>query len=142
MSGVSVVLDRARIGLWSAPGSQLSIPHLTGMAITRAYAGTSVQFVGDTYPTGFRGESSSRSYAMTARYMNGEQAQVLALLALFDVAHAAPDSRLILRTHFGQVPGLDGTEAVQVFGVTPTPAMGLYWDVAFTALVVESSIAV
>ena len=146
MGGVSVTLDLARIGLWSTPSVQITIPRLTlgssTGSITRTYAGTTAQFVGDTYPTGFRGQSKGRSYALNARYMKGEQDQALALLALFDAAHVATDSRLLLRTHYGQVPGLDGSEAVQVFVTNPTPGLGLYWDIAFTATVVQSTEAV
>lgn len=142
MAGISVVLDRARIGLWSDPSNQLKIPRLTAFPITVTFAGVTAQFVGDEFPTGFHGESTARSYALTCRYMKGEQADVAALLALFATAHAAADNRLMLRTHVGQVPGLDGCDAVQVFGVQPSPGAGLYWDVAFTAAVVESSVEV
>lgn len=142
MSGIAVTLTNAWIGLWTTPATQLSIPRLTGAPLTIGYAGTTVQFVGDDYPTGFRGQAKSKSYAMTARFMKDEQDQMLDLLNLFDSAHAAADSRLLLRTHVGQVAGLDESVAVQVFGATPTPAMGLYYDVSFTAQVVQSTFGV
>jgi hypothetical protein len=142
VNGVSVVLSNARIGLWSDPSTQLAIPHLTGYPITVAYDGTSVRFAGDKYPTGFRGEGTAKSYAMTARYMQSERADLLALMGLFDLAHASADSRLLLRTHAGQVAGLDTAEAIQVFGHQPSPGLGLYWDLTFTAVVVQHSFAV
>lgn len=139
MSGISVTLDRAWIGLWTAPETQLLIPRLTAMPISVAYAGTTVQFAGDDFPTAFRGESQTKSYQMTARYMKTDQDQMLDLLNLFAQAANAADSRLLLRTNAGQVAGLNDSVAVVVFGVQPTPGMGLYWDVNFTANVVQSS---
>ena len=142
MSGVSVVLDRARIGLWSDPSTELAIPHLLGAPATITHAGTTVQFVGDTYPTGFRGESVAKSWAMSARFMAADRDLLLDALNLFETARTSPDSRLPLRTHYGQVPGLDECVAVQVFDPQPTPNLGGYWDLGFTAVVVESTVVV
>jgi hypothetical protein len=141
-TGISLALNRARIGLWSDPSSQIAIPHLKGMPVTRGYAGTLVQFVGDDYSTGFRGQAKTKSYAMTCRYLKAEQAQLVALINLFETAHSAPDPRLLLRTHPGQVAGLNESVAVQVFDPVATPGDGLVWDLTFTAQVVNYTFAV
>lgn len=139
---MTVVLERARIGLFSDPSTQIEIPHLTGFQATRGYDGTVVRFVGDDYPTGFRGEGKTRAYAMTARYLSAERAQMKSLLDMFDLAHGSPDSRLLLRTHIGQIAGLDTAEAIQVFQVQPAAQSGRFWDLNFTAQVVNHTFAV
>lgn len=139
----AIVLPNADIALWTDPaGTRVAIPHLTAVGDTRTYSGVVVQFAGDTLPTPFRGEARSGSYRLTARFKQAEQATLLALLALFSTAAAAADSRLQLRTHYGQVAGLDDVLAVAVFGVEVSPQTGLYVDVAFTAEVVASTVEV
>ena len=140
----SLTLGKADLSLWSDPASTLvQIPHLGGAARMLRTAGTTVQFEGDDFPTPFRGTSRHVTYNLTARYGGFEHDQAAALLELLDeIAPAAPDSRLLLRTHAGQVAGLDPAVAVVVFEVATTPAVGFILDVTFTATVVQSTVEV
>lgn len=139
----AVVLGKADIALWSDPGAtRVVIPHLGGAARNLGTSGAVVQFEGDDYPTPFRGTSRSATYDLTCRYGAHEHDQLLALVRLLDeVAPAAPDSRLMLRTHVGQVAGLDPVVAVVVFAVPPVPARGLVVDLQFQATVVQSTVS-
>lgn len=137
-----VDLVNATIALWSdLVGTQVTIPHLMTAPRTVGTAGALVQFEGDEFPTAFRGTSRSLSVVLTARYGPDEQGDLLALLRLIDeVAPAAVDSRLLLRTH-GLGPGLNLSRAVEVFEVTVTPGE-IVTDVTFTATVVQATQAV
>jgi hypothetical protein len=139
----AVVLGKADLALFSDPaGHRVSIPHLTAVTPTQSYAGTTVLFAGDTYPTPFRGPGRSKTWPLTARYARTEQDQLLALLDLIELAAASADSRLLLRTHYGQVAGLDDATAVVIFDVQPQPQIGLYVDVQFTAQAVQFTLEV
>lgn len=130
----TLTLAKADLALFSdLAGSRVQIPHLTASAPTRAYAGTAVKFAGDAYPTPFRGEGRAKSWQLTARYLASEQASATELLDLIELAADSPDSRLFLRTHYGQVAGMNDALAVVVFGVDPQPQMGQYVDIGFTA---------
>lgn len=139
-----VTLDRADLALFSDPAStRVVIPRLTGMPQRRGRAGTTVRFEGDTDPTAFRGEGRTRTYDLTCRYAPDEHEQMAVLLELIDeVAPAAVDHRLLLRTHVGLVARLDPAVAVEVFDVNVTPGGAGLFDVQFTAQVVQHTFAV
>lgn len=139
----AVLLGKADLALFTDPvNHRVIIPHLTAATPDRTYAGTTVLFEGDLYGTPFRGPGRAKSWPLTARYKANEQDQLVALIALLDLAADSADSRLLLRTHYGQVDGLDEATAVVVFGVQPQPQMGLFFDVQFTAQAVAFSLAV
>lgn len=139
----SVVLGNAELALISDLANQrVTIPHLTAITPGPTYAGTTVLFAGDVYDTPFRGLSKSKQWPLTARYRKDEHAQMVALLDLIDLAASSPDSRLLLRTHYGLVAGIDEALAVVIFAVQPVPQMGQYFDVSFTAKAVNWSPAV
>jgi hypothetical protein len=120
--GALVVLGKADLALRSdLAGSWVQIPHLTAVTPERRYDGTTVRFAGDTFPTAFSGEGQARTWQMQARYAAAEQGQLLALLDLIDRAAASADRALLLRTHYGQVAGLNETQAVVIFAVQPVP---------------------
>lgn len=130
----SVRLLRPDLSLLSDPaGTQVVLPHLYALKPSRRYAGTLVTFAGDTAPTAFRGTSRLRTWALGLRYAHNEQAQLAALLALLERAADAADGRLLLRTHHGQVPGIDDVSAVVVLAVETTPQAGLVTEVSLTA---------
>jgi hypothetical protein len=128
----AVVLAKADLALFADLTQRVQIPRLTASAPARKYAGATVQFAGDQYPTPFRGTTRAKSWAFTARYMAADQALMLSLISLIETAADAPDSRLLLRTHYGQAVGLDEATAVIVLEVDPAPQMGLYADLSFT----------
>lgn len=139
----AVVLAKADLALISDLANQrVTIPHLTAAVPQRGYAGTVVRFAGDTFGTPFRGEGRTKSWALTARFARTEQATLLALIKLLDLAAGSADSRLLLRTHYGQAAGLDEATAVVVFDVQPQPQIGLFVDVTFTATAVDWTPAV
>jgi hypothetical protein len=139
---VAVDLGRAEVALFSDPSMRVAIPHLVAMPRRRTTFGTTVLFAGDTYPTPFRGEGRTQTFDLTCRYGRDDHPDMLALLTLLDVtAPGSPDSRLLLRTHIGLVPGLDVAVGVVVFDVAETPAGAGVVDVTFTATVVEHSFA-
>lgn len=140
----SVQLGRADLGLLSdLAGTRLVIPSLMSMAPSRSRDRTLVRFFGDEFPTGFHGEGRAHVYPLTCRYPRRDHAGVLALRYLLDeIAPAAPDSRLLLRTHAGLAPGLDVAVAVQVEGAVVETWSASHVDVAFTVQVVQWSQAV
>lgn len=139
----AVSLGKADLALLSdAANQRVVIPHLTAASPQRTYAGTTVRFAGDAYPTAFRGEGRTRSWALTARFSRDEHATLLALLDLIELAANSADSRLLLRTHYGQVAGLDDATAVVVFDVQPQPQIGIHVDVTFTAIAVNATLGV
>jgi hypothetical protein len=140
MSAVS--LGKADLALFSDLTQRVTVPHLLASPQSRGYAGTTVQFAGDTLPTPFRGTTRRKSWAMTARYLRTEQAGLLALIQLVETAADAPDSRLLLRTHYGQAAGLDESVAVVIFNLEPAAQMGLYADLSFTAEAVQYTLEV
>lgn len=137
----AVVLGRCDLALLSDLSQRVTIPHLTAAPQSRKYPGVTVQFAGDTFPTAFRGASRAKSWAMTAMYMQREQDRLQALLTLVEVAADLPDSRLLLRTNYGQSIGLDDSAAVVIFEIDPAPQMGLYANVSFTCEAVEFTLA-
>jgi hypothetical protein len=128
----TVALVKADLALFSDLTQRVQIPRLTASSTVRKYAGTTAQFAGDTFPTPFRGTTRAKTWQFTARYMAADQSLMLALINLVEVAANAPDSRLLLRTNYGQASGLDEATAVVVLEVDPAPQMGLYADLGFT----------
>lgn len=129
-----VLLERAELALWSdVAATRLLLPRVQVLTPSRRFEMALVRFEGDTDRTAFRGEGRSRSYQMTARFLEGEHSTLVALLDLFDAAHDDLDGRLLLRTHVGVVPGLNPVEAVVVSEVSAPWQRGLAADVSFTA---------
>ena len=132
-------LRRALLSLLSDPGgTQVEIPSLAAMSSSFSHERTFVRFAGDTYPTAFRGDGLDQAYALTCQYARKRHEQLADLLELLrDVAPAAPDSRLLLRTHGGDVPGLNTAAVGEVDGeVVPSWAPAVV-SVQFTFRVVQ-----
>lgn len=129
-----VILRTADLALLSDPvATRVLIPHLVAVQPQQGWDGTVVRFAGDAYPTPFRGEGRDQSWQLQARYGGTEHEELADLLALLDRAAQAADSRLALRTHYGQVPGLDDVYAVVIFGVQVVPQPGQLAEVSMTA---------
>jgi hypothetical protein len=138
-----IVLPHADIALFSDPvASRVIFPRVQALPQTRRYERTVVRFEGDDQPTPFGGEGRPRSYQLQARFLSGEQATLAALIALLDLAHQAPDPRLLLRTHVALIGELNEIEVVTVDEVVTTPAGAGVFDVTFTANTVAYTIAV
>lgn len=134
---MQLILDTADMFLITDPASTLvPIPHLIGATRTSGGEVARVRFEGDRYETEFGGEGEALTWALTARFGKLEHAGWKALRDLFDTARAAPDRRLGLRTHTGQVPGLDDFAVVTVSNVTETAGGARAWDLTFTAAAV------
>lgn len=130
---------RADIALLSDPGAtKVVIPFLSALSTPFGRDTTFVRFAGDTYPTAWHGEGRSAYFPLTCLFPRARHDQLDALLRLLrDVAPAAPDPRLLLRTHAGLVPGLNAASVVEVDGeVTPNWSAAMV-TVAFTVRVVE-----
>lgn len=138
----AVLLQTADLSLFSDPSRRVAIPKLTGSRRVRRYDGVAVRFAGDELPTPFRGEGRGRTYDLTCRFTRKKQAQAQALLDLIDDAAGLPDSRLFLRTHYGQVAGLDDAAAVIVLQDDLAPQVGLYIDVTLVCEAVAFTLAV
>lgn len=138
----SVVLGAADLALFSNLSNRVKIPVLMSSQPSVKYEATTVRFVGDTSPTPFRGEGTDRTWNLTARYGVDSQADMVKLLDLIELANNSADQRLFLRTHIAQVAGLDTATAVVVHNVDPLPQFGRYYDVSFTAVAVQFSLAV
>ena len=141
-----VYLNRAILSLFADPSVQCVIPHLMALPSTAGRDKVFIRFVGDSYPTVFRGQGRSATYALTCRYGPDNSADLLALLVLLnETSPSLSDSRLLLRTHIGLTSGLDVAVAVEVEGdVSRNPlaeAPGSV-DVTFTVRVVEHTFAV
>lgn len=132
-----LLLSKAMVGLYSQPSRQVVLPHLTSVQPSTSYDGTLVRFAGDRLPTPFGGQGESGTYPLTCRYGRHEQQLLKDFLDLVGFAARAADRRLLLRTHYGQVPGLDVAQAVVIWQVSPAPQIGLYIDLSFTALAVQ-----
>lgn len=141
---MSAHLGHADLGLFSDPvGTRVAIPHLMSLTETPTAAGVDVQFEGDTYPTPFDGPARTRSFEGVCRYGAHEHDQLLALIDLVErVAAAAPDKRLLPRTHLGLVPGLDSAVAVRIRSLPRTPQGAGIIDVHLRATVVEHTFQV
>lgn len=139
-----VVLGRADLALLSdLAGSRVVIPRLTAMPVTRGRERMFVRFVGDEYPTAFRGEGRQSSYALTCRYARKRHAELLALRTfLHTTVPAAMDPRMLLRTHYALVAGLDEAVAVEVDGPVTETISAAMVDVTFTVQVVQYTPAV
>jgi len=131
----TVVLVRADIALWSDPASsRVQLDRLQVLSPADAFETVFQRFEGYDDDSGFRGEGQNRVYQMTARFVSGEHDAAAALVALFRTAHRDdPDGRLLLRTHAGEVAGLNDIEAVLVSGFTRAPALAGVVDVSWTA---------
>ena len=139
-----VVLDNADIGLWGDfQATRIVIPHLQVLSPSESFEQTYIRFEGDQRKTGFRGEGDDAVFQMTARYATGEHADAAELVELFRTAHLDDaDGRLMLRTHVGEVGGLNDLEAVMVPTFTRPFAAGRYLDVSFTAQAVAYTLEV
>lgn len=132
-------LGRADVALLVDPdGTRVVIPYLAALSAPFGQEKAFVRFAGDRYPTAFHGEGRSASFALTCNFPRKDHAALDAFLTLLrDVAPAAPDSRLLLRTHVGLAPGLNEAVAVEVDGeVTPTWSAPMV-SVSLTLRVVE-----
>lgn len=140
----SVSLGRADLALLADPGStKIVIPYLIAMSVPWSQDKTFVRFVGDTHSVAFRGEGQDLTFVLSCMFARKNHDELASFLRLLQVvAPAAPDSRLLLRTHVGLAAGLNDAVAVEVDGpVTPTwsaPAV----TVALTVRVVEYDPAV
>lgn len=138
----SIVLTHADIALWSDPvGSRVVLDVLQVLNQADEYESVGQRFEGDGDATAFRGAGQSRTFQMTARFVAGQHDDAARLLALFRTAHRDdPDGRLQLRSHLGDVEGLDDLEAVRVSGVTRTWGRAGLLDVSWTATTVLFSL--
>jgi hypothetical protein len=138
----ALVLTRADVALWSDPeSSRVVLDRLQVLAPADVFEVAFQRFEGDDDATGFRGEGQGRTYQMTARFLSGEHATAAALVALFRTAHRDdPDGRIQLRTHAGEVGGLNAMEAVLVSGVNQAWAKAGQLDISWTATTVLYSI--
>lgn len=97
-----------------------------------------VTFVGDTWPTQFRGQGQTLDMPLVVRFLPGEDADRLALLDLLERAVADVDDRIVLRSYFGRVAGLDPARTVTIPDWQPSPTDGgLAWNVSMTAYRVQ-----
>lgn len=140
----ALVLLRADIALWSDPvASRVILDRLQVLQPPETFEQVFVRFEGDERSTGWRGEGTDATFQMTARFISGEHQAAADLLALFRTAHRTdPDGRLLLRTHVGEVAGLNHMEAVLVPTFTPAPARAGVTDISFTAQAVNFTLAV
>lgn len=131
----TVDLGRAELALLSdLAGTRVVIQQLQVLVPTRTYRQVLVgPFEGDTLPLGFRGDGQSRSWQMTARYGAHQHADMEDLLELFDAAHNGVDGRMLLRTHLGDVGGINESQAVMVSEVSTAWSRPKLADVSFTA---------
>lgn len=136
----TTVLARADLSLFSDPNRRVELPRVSALAPSRAYAGAEVRFAGDRLPTPFRGEGRDRTWNVTVLYTQYEHQALLDLLTLIEEAAEAPDSRLFLRTHTGQIGGLDAAEAVVIRQVDTPSQVGLMYSVTFTCKAVAYSL--
>lgn len=95
-------------------------------------------FVGDDWPTQFMGEGKRLDMPMTVRFLPGEHVEYLALLDFLERAVAGPDPRVILRSYFGDIAGLDPAHVVTIpdWQRVATDG-GLAWNVSWTAYRVQ-----
>lgn len=122
--------------------TRIAIPHLVVQDRSKRLAGAVVQFEGDTAPTPFTGEAVPRTYELTARYVYSEHEDMAALVALLDAAHAASDSRLMLRTNARLVEALNRIEVGVAFEYAERHIGGQAWDVGFSFATVNYTVAV
>lgn len=139
-----VDLGRAELALFSNPASTLVvIPSLSALTVTDGRDRVALRYLGDTFPTGHHGEGRDHRYALTCRYPRKNHDGLLALQRLLDeVAPAAADKRLLLRTHVGLAVGLDVAVAVEVDGLVTRAWAAAVVDVSFTVQVVQHSLEV
>lgn len=138
---VALDLGRADVALLADPdGTRVVIPNLVSLSTPWRDDKTFVRFAGDLHDTAWRGEGRTEWFPLSAQFARAKHDRCEALLDLLKhIAPAAPDSRLLLRTHAGLAPGLNAAAAVEVDGdVTPVwqPSMIV---VSFTLRVVEHS---
>lgn len=131
-----VTLADADIGLFSRfTRTRIRIPHLIVADGMEAWNSAEVHFdIGDDGPSDpveVRGIHRTRTVQCTARFPHHSHADYLALLDLFQLARLSADARLQLRTHGGNVAGLDELEVGTVASWTRQRVMGQVWDVVF-----------
>jgi hypothetical protein len=134
-------LGRADLSLLSDPLDTLvQIPSLTALSPSFDRDRAFVRFLGDTFPTGFHGEGRDHRYQLSCRYARKNHAGLRALRLLLDeIAPAAVDQRLLLRTHAALAAGLDAAVAVELTGPVSEQWSAPVVDVSFTVQVVEHS---
>lgn len=148
-----IVGARADLCLLADTSTRVHIPSLMAMPRRRARAGTLVQFEGDEFPTEFRGTARSGGFDLSCRYPTRDRALHVALVRLIDeLAPAAFDSRLLLRTHvedahllpqpLQQYVAGGAAVAVSVFELLETPLQAGAVDVTFTATIVQHTFKV
>lgn len=134
------VLRNADLSLWSDPvNTRVALPHLQVLSPTAAPQVATVRFDGYRDPHAYRGEGLLRTFHMEVLFGVREHAAALALEDLLvEAATVAVDGRLQLRTHTGQVAGLDEVEVIVVTGWSHTPQRGLSRVVSVDAIRVHA----
>ncbi|MCU1488299.1 MAG: hypothetical protein JWN67_5045 [Actinomycetia bacterium] len=136
-----VVLPHSDMALFSdVANTRVIFPRLTAGGWTETPEEAVVKFYGDSRATPFRGEGETVSYPFAARYFPAEQQLLADMIALFKLAHLAPDSRLMLRSNAAGIPDLNPVEVVTVATWTPTPTGAGHYDFTFTANAVEFTV--
>lgn len=133
----TVVLTDADIGLFTRyTATRITIPHLIAANRDEVWDEAAVYFDtgedGPVDPVGYRGQTRAASVQCTARFGERQHTQMVALLDLFRAARTAGDGRLQLRTHAGQVGGLDELTVGSVRSWPATRVAANVWDVTFT----------
>lgn len=139
----SIVLSRADLALFSSPGTtRVVIPTLTSMSQRRSRAKAFVTFEGDEFPTVFHGTTRSREFDWTCFYSYEEHAEMLSLINLVDeIAPAASDTRLLLRSHIGLAAGLNPSVAVELMSeVVEEPLGAGNFNIRFSVRVVNHNL--
>lgn len=139
----ALTLAYTDIGLFTDfEATRVEIRRLQSHAPTRGYAQAFTQFEGDTFPTPFTGTSKSRIHELGAKYLSGEHDQMADLIALFEAAHDAADSRLLLRPNSTEAADLNAVDVVVVNNVRIVEFDWHAWIVQFTAAAVAFSVEV
>ena len=137
-----VELGRADMMIPGDPTTRVEIPHLTGMTRRRSFDQATPHFLGDEYPTLYRGVSKTHTVPLKASYSQSRHADMLALIRLFETADAGAGV-IQLRTEAFQVAGLDEMSYVAVGAVEESSdPVGQLWAVSFTATRINYSPAV
>lgn len=135
-----IILAKPEIALASDyEGTRLILPRIA-VARRRSYDQVLVGPAdGDEFPMSFGGFGKGRTFDAKVRYSYQEHDEMAALVDLFEMAHASPDRRLVLRPNQFLVGGLDDVNWIVVAEVAESYVGGQAWDVAFTATTVVGS---
>ena len=141
-----VTLDVADIALFTdVAATRVEFPSLRRLSSARVSSSALVHFHGDVHPTEYRGEARSDRAELEAIWTGADHAGAVAFLELWELSRTGADGRLQLRTHVGQVEGLDPLVTVVI------PEMPVGFERAgtapavvltFTALVVHHTVEV